>query len=188
MPYHDVDSASRYALLYGPNTFIVPRIGMLIFGESITAFKLPGVLLALTSLALTIAAIRTSVKNGASFHLGTIYFCGMVLLFREKYFWVRSDPQILFWTAVGVFGTTRRSPFVGFAILGVAIGGCFNVKIHSGLLFSPLVPLVLPRLTIRNSVVMMVAAAAMAVLPYTLFRKSPCATTLYGWGWPLVTE
>ena len=156
---------SRYALLYGPNSFLLPRLGMVLFGESMTAFKLPGIILALTSLALTMSALRSSVTNSVSFSLGMIYFCGTMLLYREKYFWVRSDPQILFWTALGVFAASRRSAFVASAILGIAVGGCINVKIHTCLFFSPLVVMVLMRATIRDALVMVVAATAMMMLP-----------------------
>ena len=177
--YHDIDFPSRYSLLYGPNTFIVHYIAMLVCGESMTTFKLPGIILAIASLALTVAAVRTAVGHTIGFHLAVIDFCGMTLLFREKFYWARSEPQILFWSALGVFGATRRSPVFSAVVVGAALGGCFNVKIHAFLLFSPLLALIASRLTLRYGLIVLATATAMIALPFLVFPTISLSNYLF---------
>jgi uncharacterized membrane protein len=50
--YAPLESAERYSLLYGPDLFILNRISMDIFGQSIATAKLPEVILAGLTLPL----------------------------------------------------------------------------------------------------------------------------------------
>ena len=57
--YHSLDSAERYAHIYGPMAFIAHGVALGVFGPSIEVSKWVGGALALVSLGLRFTAVRT---------------------------------------------------------------------------------------------------------------------------------
>jgi hypothetical protein len=139
--YHDVSSASRYSLLYGPNCFIFPYLAIKVFGDSVVSFKLLSGLFEVGSLLLVFLAIRSSTVSSNARCAGLIYFCGASLLFWDKLVWVRGDPQLLFWMALGLWAATRKTSLISFIVMGIAAGACINVKVHGIFYFAPVVAL-----------------------------------------------
>lgn len=169
--YHDVDAAYRYSQSYGPTIYLFNRASQCLFGNSLAAAKTPNVVFALASLGLVAATLWSTSRTRECLYIGLIYFCGTCVLFRYFMFFMRPDPQLLFWMSLAIFGATRRSSLIAFLLLGVAFGGCINCKIHSVLYFSPLISLLWTRITIRGVAIFIVTAAITGFLPFLLFSE-----------------
>jgi hypothetical protein len=166
--YHDVSSASRYSLLYGPNCFIVPWLAVKVFGDSVVSIKLLSAFFAVGSLALVFGAIRASTVSPVARWAGLIYFCGASLLFWDKLVWIRSDPQMLFWVALGLWGATRKTPLFAFMVMGLAAGACSNVKVHGIFYFGPVIALAMKKGHWVHWGAFVFSVAVMAAAPFLL--------------------
>lgn len=139
--YHDLSSASRYSLQYGPNCFIAPWLAIKALGDSIPSFKVLSAFFAIGTLGLVYSALRSSVTTSFARQAGLIYLCGTSLLFWNTMVWIRSDSQMLFWTALGLWAALRKHSFFSFAVMGAAAAACFNTKIHGIFYFAPIIAL-----------------------------------------------
>lgn len=176
--YHELTSASRYSLLYGPNTFIAPWLAVKVFGDSIVSIKLCCAFFTLGSLVLVHAVLRTSVASRLARQAGLIYFCGMSLYFWNMLVWVRSDSQMLFWVALGLFGATRRNGFVSAAVIGAAAGACLNAKLHGVFYFAPIIAVAMKRGGWKHWGVCAATASAVAAAPFLLIPEVSFANYL----------
>ncbi len=140
--YHDRDAPSRYAMLYGPNTYLVPWLLARLGGGSTSALKLVSAVFALGAFSLTAVTLRTTARSPLALWSGIAYFGAAALIFREKLIWLRGDPQLFFWCALGLWGATRRRAIAGFALVGLALGAAVGTKAHAFLYFVPILALV----------------------------------------------
>lgn len=129
------DGAPRFAMAYGPLAYLAPLPALILFGTSIAATKLTGILALIATLAVMGAhAIRRSAPGQARH--GLFYLVGGLLLFVPESFWVRPDPLETLLVAVAVAAPARAWRPV---VLGLCIGLAVNLKIHAGLYFLPIV-------------------------------------------------
>lgn len=177
--YHGVSDASRYSLMYGPNTFLAPLLATRILGETIEAMKVMQVLFSVGALGLFYAALRRSVAAGAARHAGVIFFCAACLFYPKALVWVRADPQMLFWVTLGLLAATYASRWPGAALLGVAAGACFGAKVHGVFYFVPILFLTVRERSRRFWGAFGAAAAVTAAAP--LLARSVSLTNYVAW-------
>src|SRR5688572_25792519 len=93
--YHPLDSAERYAHIYGPMAFIAHGVALGVFGPSIEVSKWVGGSLALVSLGLIFTATRT--QTGVWRAIVITGVCALLMLaFRNYSFWTRAEPLLIF--------------------------------------------------------------------------------------------
>ncbi len=167
--YHDLDSAAQYSLVYGPSYFLVNGWLLKLFGPSILASKLGSVLFALFS----VFGLVFCVGRAAGPRIAVM--AGGYLVLTYFGFWpfgtfiARADAFILGLVALGLVGAHARTRWAAVLLSAVAVGVCFNVKVHSPMYFLPGFALLFQRHGFGALVKTGVAAAAVAVLPFLLF-------------------
>jgi hypothetical protein len=166
--YHAMNAPSIYSVPYGPNAYAAHALAARVFGNPLLTAKVISAAFALASLGLVIAAIRAMTPSLSALSAGLVYFCGAAMMFREKLVWIRSDPQLLFWASVGLWGATRRRAMVAVAIVGAAAGACMNTKVHGFLYLVPAIALVCHRCRAREWTAFCVALLVMAVPPFLI--------------------
>jgi hypothetical protein len=166
--YHELDTASRYALLYGPNCFLALWAAMRLLPDPVLAPKLCAALFALAALALVFATMRRSIVCRQARWLGLAYFCAMCLLVGYRLVWVRSDSQLLFWVALGLWASLHRSTWLAFLLVGACAGAAFDAKLHGILYFLPIVAVLLPRGRVRHWAALAGLGVLVAAAPFLL--------------------
>lgn len=104
--YHDVESAERYAHMYGPLAFIIPGTVLSLAGPSILTSKIAGAgLLGLVS----VHRLARSVTGRHNALLLTGLFAAIGLMYRNLSFWVRPDAFLLLFTSLALLAALRRN-------------------------------------------------------------------------------
>jgi len=162
--HHAIDSASRYAHMYGPMAFIPHGIALRVFGPSIAASKWLGVGAALFSLAFLYLSLRAQVdaRRAAAF---TGWCALLYLTFRNLTFWTRPDPLQILCMSVGLFAASRLGATAP-VFLGVTAGVLLNLKITGPLYSLPIFTLLYARRGLRSVILAAAIGLAVAVLPF----------------------
>jgi hypothetical protein len=167
--YHTLDSAERYAHIYGPYAFITHAWALSGFGPGILASKAVGVVAALTTLLLIVITCRRHTRTAVTVGISggaAVFF----LAFRNYSFWTRPDPLQLLSTALCLALAVWNPGSIGFDILaGAAAGFGWDLR-FTGPLYT-LVPFAL--IGRRRGVGPLLAAAVVALLvtaaPFALY-------------------
>ena len=138
--YHDLDSGALYAFLYGPMPYLGNALTYWLFGPSVFASKLTGILCFLTAGALSgLTVHKLDYRKAHLIAAALAYFAVTALFFRNHSFWNKPDSYMLMFAALGVFSCVmRRGPWSAI-ICGLAMAGMTNGKLHGAALFLPLV-------------------------------------------------
>jgi hypothetical protein len=193
--HHAVDSAERYAHIYGPMTYIAHGVALGAFGPSIEVSKWVGGSLALASLALIFAAVRTHVSVWRAVVLTGL--CALLMLaFRNYSFWTRPEPLMVFCVSAGLVAAVRGRGYGAAAALGVFAGLLWNLKATGPLHSFPLFVVLYRRLGWRPALLSAVIAAGVAVLPFLALPNVSFANYAAwfrlsagnGLTWPLLTR
>lgn len=72
--YHDLDSASRYLVQYGPNTYLAPLFSLKVLGDSTVSVKKLSAGFALGALVMVILAVCQIVSRAVARAAGILYF------------------------------------------------------------------------------------------------------------------
>jgi hypothetical protein len=168
--YHTVDSAERYAHMYGPMAFIAHGLALREFGPGIGVSKGLAAVAALLSLGCTFLALRTAVSRWSALTLTGA--CALFyLMFRNYTFWTRPEPLQLLCVGVGLLGSVARHRWIGAVALGVSAGVLWNLKITGPLYTLPLLALLVwrdGRARLGAAIGAVVLATIVAVLPFAL--------------------
>jgi hypothetical protein len=163
--YHSVGSAERYAHIYGPMAFIAHGAALGIFGPSIEVSKWVGGSAALSSLALTLVALKTETTLRRAVMI-TGLFALLMLDFRNYSFWTRAEPLLIFCVSAGLLAAVQGRGGRSSVALGVVAGLLWNLK-ATGVIYSlPLFVIVFERLGWRTVLTSAVVAAIVAALPF----------------------
>jgi hypothetical protein len=166
--YHGLESAERYAHIYGPFAFITHGWALGLFGPSILVSKGLGVAGALASLVLVHLLVRRHIRRTTAFVLTGI--CALLLLlFRHYSFWTRPEPLQLLAVSAALVFATARSRYLTTIASGAAIGVLWNLKITGAMYTLPVFALLERRGGWRHCLVALVAALAMASFPFAYY-------------------
>jgi hypothetical protein len=193
--YHSVDSAERYAHIYGPMAFIAHGVALGLFGPSIEVSKWVGGSAALLSLCLTLFALKTQTTLWRAVVI-TGLFALLMLGFRHYSFWTRAEPLLIFCVSAGLLAAVQGRGSLSSVALGVFAGLLWNLK-ATGLIYSlPVFVILFQRLGWRATYRAALIAVVVAILPFialanvslgayvTWFRLSAAN----GLVWPLFTR
>jgi hypothetical protein len=163
--YHSLDSAERYAHIYGPMAFIAHGVALGMFGPSIEVSKWVGGAMALGSLGLIFTAVRTQTSVRRAMEITGM--CALLMLaFKNYSFWTRAEPLLIFCVSAGLVAGVRGRGLVSAILLGVFAGLLWNLK-ATGLIYSlPLFVLLFRRLGWGAAVLSVSVAAVTSVLPF----------------------
>ena len=166
--YHSVDSAERYAHIYGPLAFIIHGVALGLFGPSIAVSKAVGVAASLASLALLAVAIRTGASRRATVH--GVAFCALgYLLFRHYSFWTRAEPLQLACVTASLVAATRLRGISAALVAGLSAGVLLNLKLTGPFYLLPVLMHLWWRQGRRVTGVAASIAIVTAVLPFVVF-------------------
>ncbi len=140
--YMPPDAPDFLLTVYGPLPYLWNGFWLTLFGGSIAASKLGGILAAI----VTLAAFAHHVWNrfGQLWLAPGLALLGAGMLMATPYsFWTRADPITLMIASLGLtasaqFGRSGKVWWAAPLALGVAVGLAMNVKAHGFLFLAPL--------------------------------------------------
>lgn len=138
--YTELNSASRYSLLYGPWPYLVVAFFQSISSNVILASKIPGVINLCLLLSCTVL-LTAQIKNSAFPKLLSVCVIPLALLGYYNFsYWNRPDSYIMAYLFCA-FTVVNFAPRVGFwgasLALGLLAGLAANSKFHAFLYFVP---------------------------------------------------
>ncbi len=184
--FHPVDSAERYAFLYGPLAYMATGLIYMLFGASTFTSKLAGIICLLIALTATAASVRKrlpAVWYPVLVALG--YFSLLALFFKNFSFWSKPDSFMIAASAVGLWSCTlgtklRPRILLAWLICGVALGVAAGAKITGVLYFLPYVAWFFERDGIKAPFVIGFTALLITALPF-LAPESVSLTNYVAW-------
>jgi hypothetical protein len=176
--YHSLDSAERYAHIYGPLAFIFHGFALGALGPSIAVSKGLGVAASFLGLELTYLAARQHASRRVSLTL-TGLAALFLLDFRQYAFWTRPEPFQMTAVAAALLAASRGG--VASAVLtGMASGILWDLK-FTGPFYSLAIFALLQRRTgWIGAAAGAVVALIVASLPFLVFGNVSLANYV-GW-------
>lgn len=170
--YHAIDATARYSIQYAPMVYMIDSIPFLLFGGSIAASKIMGVLSCLVSIFMVFTSIRCLCDFRSALLLTGIMVIGF-LMFDNQPYWNRPDPFLIFCVSLGLLAVTIWSGLFTAIALGIGCGAAINLKIHGILYMLPIVSIYLARRpTVANIRVAFLVALATSIAPFLLPQVS----------------
>jgi hypothetical protein len=171
--YHLPDSAERYAHIYGPMAFIAHSWVQAALGPGLRISKGLGAASGLASLLFLFGAMR---RHGSAARTAALTGVGALLLltFRHYSFWTRPDSlQLLSVSAALFFAVTATSARgdLSAALVGLASGLLWNMKLTGPLYSLPVFALLHRRTGWRGTFIALAAGIATAVAPFVLLSN-----------------
>lgn len=167
--YHPLDSAERYALLYGPNLFILYGMLLKLTGSSIPALKVFVILGFIATLAVAWLACRRA-SNRMMANIAVAFLVAAIASYGDLPIWVRAEPALMLLTAIGFLAALTLGPIRGAIAIGLCAGLIVNVKAHAPLYLVTAWMLFPHRWKIVPLLIAAVTTLIVAVLPFVLFR------------------
>jgi hypothetical protein len=166
--YHATDAPERYALIYGPMTFVAHGVALAVFGPSITASKGLGIAAGILSLVLLYRAVRLHHSVLASATL--VGICALLLLcFRHYSFWTRPEPLQLLSVSGALLAAATGRGNGSAALAGLAAGLMWNLKFTGPLYTAPVAALLYQRLGLKPAILALAVASLAAAAPFACF-------------------
>jgi hypothetical protein len=167
--YHDLDSAERYAHIYGPVAFIIPAWSFSLLGGSIVISKVPGALAGLLSVVAIFVLLDWKAERGTALRL-TGLFVVLCLAFQQVSFWIRPDSFELFAAVVGLAAAVRiRADTAAGALIGLATGLLAGLKMTGPVYALPAFALLVADRRMRAIGLALPVAAIVCVLPFVTY-------------------
>ena len=165
--YHGVDSAERYAHIYGPMVFMAHGAALKIFGPSIEVSKWLGAFAGFASLGFVFGAVKQhcSVSRAAALTGGCAL---LLLLFRHYTFWTRPDSLQLLCAAMALYFAAAHRSRSSSILVGVASGVLWNLKFTGPLYSFPVFALVHRRFGAPAAGLALATALLVAIAPFLL--------------------
>lgn len=163
--YPSLISGKICGFVYGPVLFLFQKWFYIIFGDSIEASKLVGVLGCIFSFIILYLAIRNRYNSKACLYL--IAFVPIVFLqFSSWTFWNRSEPLIMFFIGLALFGIRQKNIYFSLFLLSISFGFAVNLKITSVLYLFPIFLLSLEKKSIRFHIILLFLSLLIAIIPF----------------------
>ena len=163
--YPSLISGKFYGVSYGPNLFLLQKWFYFIFGDSIEASKLVGVLGSIFSFIILYLAIRNRYNSKISLYL--IAFVPIAFLQCSSWsFWNRSEPLIMFFMGLALFGIRQKNGYFALFLLSISFGFAVNLKVTSVLYMLPIFILCLDRKSIWFNMATICLSLLIMILPF----------------------
>lgn len=165
--YHDVSSPQRYSLLYGPLSYLPFSWALSVLGSRLLSLKIVVLFANVCFLILLWASYRKRLDTPrAFFAVATVV---AFMMSSEPYlFQVRGDVLMPFTVALALFGVLSSSRWKSCALLALATGLCFGIKITGVFYFLPLFVLLHRRFGLRIAALAAFGAGGVGCLPFAL--------------------
>jgi hypothetical protein len=167
--YHSLDNPERYTLMYGPAYYVTIALFFRAFGASIAVAKAACAVPA----AATPLLVYSGLRREGSAHAASIgaACCAILLLqFGVMPSWLRTDPFLIFWTSVSLYGCRHRDPRVAAGLCGLAVGLSVDLKMHGPIYLLPALVLLYQRHGIAALAGCLAVSVPVAALPFIGFR------------------
>ncbi|MEN8005469.1 MAG: glycosyltransferase family 39 protein [Candidatus Krumholzibacteriota bacterium] len=163
--YHDVESAQRYSVLYGPSVFLTNGLFLKVLGPSLFSAKLASILGVLGCLVFLYAALARSGRDWVALAVTSL---------AALYFWsqgfavylVRPDALLVFAIGLTLFSVAKGRKAIALVTLAVMFGFAVNLKVHAALYFLPILPLAARRFGWRSLFPTMLGAGGVIAAPF----------------------
>jgi hypothetical protein len=165
--YHGLESAQRYALLYGPMSYLPFVWALRILGQQMLSVKLVVVLANVALFALLWRVYRTRLTR-AQTTLATVAIIPFLLAGEPYLIEVRGDVLMIVAAALGLVGAIGALRWRAALLLAAGAGICVGVKITGGVYFVPLFVMLFNRRGLRSTAAAGLGAVLIACLPFSL--------------------
>jgi len=137
--YPRLGTGDVYGLQYGPAFYQATGFFLWLFGPSIAASKIPGLIEFVLSQVLSFVTLRRSGAGAAEALTITGVQCLVLAGFTDQGFvsGVRSDALLFLASQTAVLVATSAPNMLTAGVLGALGGVCVNLKIHGGLYVLP---------------------------------------------------
>ncbi len=177
--YHDLESAQRYSVLYGPSVFLTNGMFLKVLGPSLFSAKLASILGVLGCLVFFYAALARSSRDWVALSLTSL---------AALYFWsqgfavylVRPDALLLFAVGLTLYAAVRTGRLIALVTLAVMLGFAVNLKVHAVVYFLPIFPLFAKRFGWRTLVPALAGACLIIAAPF-IFHPQVSAANYLAW-------
>lgn len=165
--YHDVKSAARYTIPYGPMAYLPYSLALRVFGAHILSVKVV-VLLANSCLLWMLWSCYRKLldRSAALLVMVSVIACLLIRPSRDYVFQVRGDILLIFCVGLGLYAVLCTSPWVSVFLLALACSFSLDIKVSAPLYFLPLFVLFIRRHGLRCAVWASIGAAVLAVVPF----------------------
>lgn len=169
--YPPFDGPNFTSNVYGPYLYLANGLMLLIFGGSVAAGKLIGIVAAVSSLILTTIAVRDHGRRLMAF--AVIAMIAYLLVCFPFSLWNRPDPLLLLVSALGLLiarsEVFERRKVMGWLLVGGLGGVACSLKIYGSLFLMPIAIYMAVRdRSIFSLFIMSAAGAFMALIPFAL--------------------
>jgi hypothetical protein len=169
--YHDLVSAQRYSLVYGPICYLPFSLALYLFGSRLLSLKLVVLFANLSFLTLLWAAYRKRLDASHVF-LAVAAVVAFMMSGEPYMFQVRGDALMPLTVALAMFGVLSPSRWTSVLLLSLATGLCFGIKVTGVLYFLPLFVLCYRQHGIRTVALAALGAALVGSLPFAIPQVS----------------
>jgi hypothetical protein len=178
--YHEVESSSRYSVLYGPSVFLTNGLFLRVLGPSLLVAKLVSALAGLGSLVFLFAAVagdrQAAIRATAVTGLAVLFYWSQGF----AVYLVRPDALLLFSVGLGLYATVKTPRWLAVLALGTILGFAVNLKIHAWLYFLPVLVLLGERFG-RKAIVQAVAWGLFITLAPFVLHPGISLTNYVAW-------
>lgn len=167
--YHNLESAERYTIPYGPMLYVINGFFLNLIKPSIFSAKIGGILAAALSLLLIFFTLKKCVGNQiASFCLAylSLNWISINPYFVAAFFWNRSDSFLFMFVALCLFAVVRTNLLLAILASSLALGISVNLKIHAIVYFLPIYVLLYYRYGIYSTLVSLLGSIMLAIVPF----------------------
>jgi hypothetical protein len=163
--YPSLLSGKICGFVYGPALFLFQKWFYIIFGGSIVASKLVGILSCIFSFIILYSAIYNRFNAKTCLYL-IAYVLIVFLQFSSWTFWNRSEPLIMFFIGLALFGIRQKNIYFSLFLLSISFGFAVNLKITSVLYLFPIFLLSLERKSIWFHINLVCLSLLIAIIPF----------------------
>lgn len=167
--YHDLESAERYSIPYGPMLYVINGFFLNLLNPSIFSAKIGGILAGGLSLLWIFYTLKKIVDSQIStFCSGyiSLIFISIYSYFAAATFWNRSDSFLLMFVALGLLTAVRTTSWLAILVFALSVGISVNLKIHAILYFLPIYIVFYFRHGIYSTLFSVLGSLILAVLPF----------------------
>lgn len=167
--YHELESAERYSIPYGPMLYVINGFFLNLLKPSLFSAKIGGILAGGLSLLLIFYTLKKIVGfQIAIFCSGyiSLIFISIYSYFAAATFWNRSDSFLLMFVALGLLTALRTTSWLAILGSALSIGISVNLKIHGILYFLPIYILFYFRHGIYSVLLSILGFIILAILPF----------------------
>jgi hypothetical protein len=166
--YHAIDSAERYAHVYGPMAFMLQGFVLGAVGPSIAVSKALGAVAGLASVALVYAALQLHAPRRRAIVLTGVYAL-LLLVFRHYSFWTRPDSLQVMAVSASLLLAARARGYAALLAVGIASGVLWDLKFTGPLYSLPIFVLLHRRTGWTGVFVSAATGVVVAMAPFVAY-------------------